>query len=336
MRLGLCATACAAAMAMGGQDTRGLERLHSLVVSHRGQIVHEYYARGHSATKLANIKSASKSVISTLVGIAIERKLIPGVDTPIVRWFPELRADPDTRKQAITIEDLLTMRSGLASTSGAQYGAWVSSPNWVRYALRRPMAGDPGNSMEYSTGTSHILSAILTKATGRTTHQFAVETLAKPLGITLARWTRDPQGIYFGGNEMLMTPLQMVELGELYLNRGRAGERQVVPASWVDASCKPRTRSRWDSDREYGYGWWSQEIGGYRACFAWGFGGQYVLVFRDLDLVMAVTSSTTISDERRGYRRQLFELIGKLTATFAILSSSSDHSDADRKLGSRR
>ena len=120
MRLGLCAIACAAVMAMEGQDTRGLERLHSLVVSHRGQIVHEYYARGHSATKLANIKSASKSVISTLVGIAIERKFIPGVDTPIVRWFPELRADPDTRKQAITIEDLLTMRSGLASTSGAQ------------------------------------------------------------------------------------------------------------------------------------------------------------------------------------------------------------------------
>jgi CubicO group peptidase (beta-lactamase class C family) len=286
-----------------------LPRLHSLLVSHRGALVFEYYARGHSATRLANIKSASKSVISTLVGIAIERKLIPGLDTPIVRWFPELRNDPDKRKQTITIEDLLTMRSGLESTSGGNYGRWVTSANWVRYALGRPMVSEPGTSMEYSTGTSHILSAILTRVSKTSTHAFAVETLAKPIGITLARWPRDPQGIYFGGNEMLMTGRQMIALGELYRNRGRAGDRQVVPAAWVDASCTPRTRSRWDSDREYGYGWWSQTFGGRRACFAWGFGGQYVFVFRDLDLVIAMTSSTTISDERRGYRRQLFDLL---------------------------
>jgi CubicO group peptidase (beta-lactamase class C family) len=206
------------------------------------------------------------------------------------------------------------MRSGLDSTSGEQYGPWVKSANWVRYALARPLVSDPGTSMEYSTGTSHILSAILTRATAKSTHQFAVERLAKPLGITLARWTQDPQGIYLGGNEMLMTPRQMIELGELYLNRGRVGERQVVPAEWVDTSCTPRTRSRWDGDREYGYGWWSQEIGGRRACFAWGFGGQYIMVFRDLDLVVAVTSSTAVSDERRGYRRQLFGLIAAIVA----------------------
>ena len=98
-----------------------LPRLHSLLVSHRGQLAFEYYAKGYSATRLANIKSASKSIVSTLVGIAIERKLIPGVDEPIARWFPELRKDPDPRKQTITIEDLLTMRSGLASTSGGEY-----------------------------------------------------------------------------------------------------------------------------------------------------------------------------------------------------------------------
>jgi CubicO group peptidase (beta-lactamase class C family) len=163
--------------------------------------------------------------------------------------------------------------------------------------------------MEYSTGTSHVLSAILTKATGKSTHQFAVEALAKPIGITLPRWTRDPQGIYMGGNEMLMTPRQMLAFGQLMLDRGRAGDRQVVPAGWVDTSCQPRTRSRWDSDREYGYGWWAQDFAGHRACFAWGFGGQYIFVFRELDLVVAVASSTAVSDERRGYRRQLFNLL---------------------------
>ncbi len=286
-----------------------LPRMHSLLVSHGGHLVLEYYARGHRPTRLANVKSVSKSIISTLVGIAIERRLIAGIHEPIVRWFPELRKDGDKRKQAITIEDLLTMRSGLESTSGEHYGTWVRSRNWVRHALDRPMVSDPGSSMEYSTGTSHILSAILTRAANTSTHQFAAEALARPIGITLASWPRDPQGVYFGGNEMLMTPRQMIALGELYLNRGRARGRQVVPAAWVDASCTPRTRSRWDSDREYGYGWWSQEFGGHRACFAWGFGGQYILVFHNLSLVVAITSSTAADDERRGYRRQLFDLL---------------------------
>ena len=171
------------------------------------------------------------------------------------------------------------------------------------------MVSDPGTSMEYSTGSSHLLSAVLTRASGTSTHQFATEVLARPLGFTLARWPRDPQGIYFGGNEMLMTPRQMIAVGELWLNGGRANGAQVVPASWVETSCQPRTRSRWDPDREYGYGWWSQTIGGHRACFAWGFGGQYILVFRDADLVVAVTSATSVGDERHGYRRQLFALL---------------------------
>jgi CubicO group peptidase (beta-lactamase class C family) len=310
--------------------------MHSLVVSHRGHLALEYYAPGYRATRLANIKSASKSIISTLVGIAIERRSIAGVEEPIVRWFPELRKDPDTRKQAITIEDLLTMRSGLESTSGGRYGRWVSSRNWVRYALGRPMVSDPGTSMEYSTGTSHVLSAILTKASRKSTHQFATEVLAQPLGISLARWTRDPQGIYFGGNEMLMTPRQMIAFGELYLNRGRARGRQVVPPAWVDSSCTPRTRSRWDPDREYGYGWWIQELAGHRACFAWGFGGQYIFVFRDLDLVVAVTSSTAMSDERRGYRRQLFDLIETHILNAVASKASSRRIAADRALPARR
>jgi CubicO group peptidase (beta-lactamase class C family) len=291
------------------QAASDLPQLYSLLASHEGELVLEHYARGHGPPRLANVKSASKSVISTLVGIAIERELIPGLDTPIVRWFPELADDPDPRKRAITIEDLLTMRSGLASTSGGNYGAWVNSGNWLRYALRRPMVSDPGTSMEYSTGTSHILSAILTLATKRTTRQFANEVLGRPIGITFANWLRDPQGIYFGGNEMQMTSPQMVALGELYLNRGRADGRQVVPADWVDQSCVPVTRSVYDRTREYGMGWWVQDIGGHRACFAWGYGGQYIMVFRELELVVVVTSNPNVSDERRGYRRRLFDLL---------------------------
>ncbi len=286
-----------------------LPRLYSLLVSWRGEIVLEHYKRGTRATATANIKSASKSVISTLVGIALDRGLIKSLEEPIAGYFPQLRRDPDRRKQEITIEDLLTMRSGLESTSGQNYGRWVNSANWVSHALNRPLITAPGTGMQYSTGTSHLLSAILTKASGMSTWQFAQKTLAKPLKFTLARWTQDPQGIYFGGNEMGMTPRQLVAYGELYLNRGRAYGRQVVPAAWVDASCVPRTFSRYDSDREYGYGWWIDDYGGHRACFAWGFGGQYVFVFGDLQLVVVATSDPTVSDERRGYRRQLLALV---------------------------
>lgn len=303
------AQAPAPALESAARAAAAQPRLHSLLVSWRGELILEHYARGWTRARLANIKSASKSVIATLVGIAIERGLIKGVDDQLVRFFPELRRDPDPRKQQITIADLLTMRTGLASTSGGNYGSWVSSRNWVRYALDRPMVSDPGTSMEYSTGTSHLLSAILTKVSGTSTRLFAQRTLMQPLGITLAPWQRDPQGIYMGGNEMQMTPRQMVAFGELYRNGGRVNGTQVVPARWVDTSCEPRTVSRWNPDQRYGYGWWIRDFDGQQACFAWGYGGQYILVFRDLDLVVVTTSSPTDSEERRGYRRELFELI---------------------------
>jgi CubicO group peptidase (beta-lactamase class C family) len=320
-RIGASAQSPAPAPASSGsfneaaRAAESLPQLHSLLVSWRGNLTLEYYARDMRPTRLANIKSASKSIISTLVGIAIERGFIKSVDEPIARYFPELRRDPDKRKQQITVEDLLTMRSGLESTSGGNYGPWVRSRNWVRYALDRPIVSEPGTTMEYSTGTSHVLSAILTRASKMSTWQFAQQAIARPLGFSLAAWPRDPQGIYFGGNEMLMTPRQMVTIGELYLNGGRVKDRQVVPRAWVETSCVARTTSRWNPDRHYGYGWWISDIGGRTTCFAWGFGGQYILFFRDLDLVVVATSSTNVSDERWGHRRLLFDLIAQHVVT---------------------
>ena len=141
-----------------------LPRLHSLLVSLRGELLFERYYNGRSRDRLANIKSASKSVISALVGIAVDRRLIPDVQTPIATYFPELASDSDARKTEITVEHLLTMRPGLEGTSNRNYGAWVTSRDWVRHVLARPMFAAPGAKMEYSTGNTHLLSAILTKA----------------------------------------------------------------------------------------------------------------------------------------------------------------------------
>ena len=288
-----------------------LPRLHSLLVSWRGQLVVERYYNGASATRAANVKSVAKSIISALVGIAIDRKLIPGVETPVARYFPQLARDRDPRKLEITIEDLLTMRSGLESTSNRNYGAWVQSRNWVQAALARPLLSDPGTEMDYSNGNTHLLSAILTTATGTSTWQFANEVLARPLGFTLARWPRDPQGIYFGGNDMLLTSRQMVSFGELYLRRGRIGDRQVVPERWIERSFVSRGRSFWSGQR-YGYGWWIREMAGHRAYYAWGFGGQYVIVVPDLDLVVVTTSSPAVAEDRRSHRLNLFDMLERL------------------------
>jgi CubicO group peptidase (beta-lactamase class C family) len=285
-----------------------LPRIHSLLVSWRGGLVLERYFNGRRATSPANIKSASKSIISALVGIAIERGHLRSVEETVGTLLPEHFADPGDPRRQITVEDLLTMRSGLDSTSNRNYGAWVTSRNWVRHALTRPLLNEAGTRMRYSTGNTHVLSAILTKTTRKSTWQFAQEALAKPLGFTLAQWPRDPQGIYFGGNDMVLTPRQMLAFGELYLNRGRVNGVQLVPEAWIDLSFIPRGRSDF-SEQMYGYGWWMREIGGRQGYYAWGFGGQFIFLVPELDLVVVSTSSPDVGEERRSHRRTVDEII---------------------------
>ena len=192
-----------------------LPRLHSLLISHRGTRVFERYYNNRQATDLANVKSVSKSIISALVGIAIQQRLIRSVHDPIGPYFHEvLGAKADAAKREITIEDLLTMRSGLESTSRGIRWKWVRSSNWVRYTLTRPLEEPPGTSMEYSTGNSHLLSAILTKATKRSTWQLRAGSAGQAARIHARALDAGSQGIYFGGNEMMLTPRQMLAFGE--------------------------------------------------------------------------------------------------------------------------
>ena len=310
-----------------------LPRLHSLLVAQRGAVIAERYFNGRRATSPANVKSVSKSVIAALVGIAADRKLLALTD-PLGKYFPDLK---DPAKRAITIEDLLTMRSGLESTSSRNYGAWVRSSSWVRHALAKPLVAAPGTQMIYSTGNSHLLSAILAKASGKTTLQFAQEVLAKPLGFSLAPWMRDPQGIYFGGNEMLMTPRQMLAFGEMYRNDGQVNGRQVLSKAFIDETFEPRGRSR-ISGREYGYGWWMRDMAGRKAYYAWGFGGQYIFLVPSLDLTVVSTSAATVSEDRRDHRRTVDEIVehmivGALGGTSRVLHSQDSDRDNLRRAG---
>ena len=285
-----------------------LPALHTLLVARHGSTQAERHFGGPGLDAPANVKSVSKSILSALVGIAIEEQHLRGVDQPIAPFFEEyLDPDADSRKQQITIGHLLSMQSGLERTSGSNYGRWVSSSNWVRYALTRPMRADPGEERFYSTGNSHLLSALLTKATGQSTWAYARDRLAEPLGITLPRWPTDPQGIYFGGNNMLVSPRGLLRFGELYRNTGRLDGQQIVPAWWVHTSIQPRARSRWTGDG-YGYSWFTTEVRGYRMFYAWGYGGQFVFVIPCLELTVVATSDP-YDPQGRGHRRAVWRLL---------------------------
>ena len=285
-----------------------LPRLRSLLVSVGGELIEEHYFNGATERSVANLKSASKTIISILVGVAINRGEIASVDQPIADFFPDELADADEPRRSITVEDLLTMRSGLETTSNRNYGRWVQSRNWVRHVLTRPMVDRPGGRMIYSTGSTHLLSAIIARATGTSTLEYGRLHLARPLGLTLPAWLRDPQGIYFGGNEMTLTPRAMLAVGDLYRRGGSIDGFEVVSREWVRESFTPRTASRY-SRRQYGYGWWMRMLAGHPTYYAWGYGGQFIFVIPELDAVIVATSSPNPGDGRRPHRRDLDTLI---------------------------
>ena len=280
-----------AAMARAVAAASRLPRLRSLIVVRDGRTLAEHRFNGGPALdRPVNIKSASKSVLSALVGIAIAKGVLTGVDQPVLSVLrADAPADPDPRLARVTVGHLLSMRAGLERTSGENYGRWVSSPNWVRYALSRPFVDEPGGRMLYSTGSTHLLSAMLTRASGRSIHALAREWLGGPLGIEIPPWPRDGQGVYFGGNDMLLSPRALARFGELYRTGGVAGGKQVVPAAWIKESWLPRTVSPW-SGGEYGYGWFVGDARGHPVRFAWGYGGQMLYILPDLRLTVAMTS----------------------------------------------
>ena len=289
------------------QTAREMPRLHSLLVSYQGELVLEEYFNGKTSRQTANVKSVSKSWISALVGIAIERGHIESLDQPISEFYDNVLDDES--KRSITVGNLLSMQAGLETTSFYNYGAWVLSDDWVHFALNQPLQAQPGTRLMYSTGNTHLLSAILTQATGKSTLQFAREELGQPLGFHLESWPTDPNGIYFGGNNMEITPRQMLAFGEMYLNRGRANGRQIIPESWVDTSFQPLAESRRESGRFYGYGWWIRDMAGVQTAYAWGYGGQFIVVAPELDLVVVTTSNSLPGDDRRSHIRNLYNIL---------------------------
>lgn len=310
--------------------------LSSLLVSQGGQFLGGSYWRGVGPGDPVNVKSASKSILGLLVGIAIEEGHVRSVDQPIREFFPGyFRSLDDPRKRLITVGHLLSMQAGLATTSFDTYGAWASSDDWIGFALERPMECLPGRCWEYSTGNYHLLSAILTRATDTDTRSWAARELMGPLGIPARPWDRGPDGYYLGGNNMSFTPRELLRVGEMLLDGGRWEGEQVVPERWIRQSWEARVTSSYNGNG-YGYGWWTRELGGERFWYAWGYGGQYLFLAPDLEL--AVVATTEVGAERRSFDadRSLFrilreEIVPEVRRTTATASREGGRREARRR-----
>lgn len=283
-----------------------LSQLHSLQVMRGDRVVFAAAPRGPGLSRFANIKSCSKSIVALLLGAAIDRGEIASIRATLGTVAPGL-LPPDATPGAadITLEDLVTLRAGLERTSGANYGGWVASRNWLADALSRPMVAEPGRGMLYSTGSTHILGAALTEATGLSLLAQARQRLGAPLDIEIPPWTRDPQGYYLGGNQMALRPTAMLKLALLMRDGGRVAGRRIVSRAWVAASSVPRARSPW-SGMGYGYGWF---LTGSGYVLARGYGGQVIAAHPGRGLAVAITSDPTRPARSEGYFGDLVVLL---------------------------
>jgi len=257
---------------------------------------HPWFDRG----ELHTIQSISKSVTSALIGIAIDRGEIPGVEVKAMPYFDGYEtADNDARWNAITLRDLLTMTSGIdwdedttAYTDPRNSAAAMeASDEWVQYVLGLPMRATPGEKFEYNSGVTVLLSHILLQATGKHADVYAEEHLFGPLGIKEYYWKKTPTGLVDTEGGLYLKSDDLAKIGYLYMNGGNWDGRQIFPEEWVANSMSPSTGTP-GSDYRYGYQWWLLPYEGGSEQWAYtglGYGGQRLLVVPEYGLVAMFT-----------------------------------------------
>jgi CubicO group peptidase (beta-lactamase class C family) len=264
-------------------------------VVRRGQRAFETYRGRYDATTPVNIRSVTKSVTSTLVGIALRRGDLDSIDRTIGELIPDRipsGADPATAD--ITLRSFLSMTSGLWWDGHDDWPMLINSENWVEFTLRQPLVAPQGTRFTYNTGGSHVIGVALATVTGRPLEEYAGEHLFGPLGILPGDWMRSPQGEVNGGSGLELLPTDTAKIGQLLLQGGAWDGDQLMDPDYAAAAT---TRQ---SDGEsvtggsigvaYGFQWWITDATGYDAYFALGYAGQYVYVVPELELVVVVAA----------------------------------------------
>jgi CubicO group peptidase (beta-lactamase class C family) len=263
--------------------------LHGLLMIRHGYIVKERYFDIYDVSTAHDLYSCTKSFVSALAGIAFQKGYLTDLAAPVLGFFPDREfTQRDARKEAIKLEDLLTMSSGLAWVEGQSvYNEIYRSRDWAKFVLDLPMLADPGMQFRYNSGNSIVLAAIIQQVSGKDTCEFARENLFGPLGIRDPWWERDPSGLRIGAWGLKLPPREMAKLGYLYLHDGAWEGKQVVPASWVCASTAPRFKA--GGPWSYGSQWWiDPSIPMYAALGSF---GQNIMVVPGRDLVVVFTGA---------------------------------------------
>ncbi|PIT05861.1 beta-lactamase [Bradyrhizobium nitroreducens] len=291
--------------------------VHSIVVVRHGKLVFEQYFPGYdqpwgqpdgqykfNATTKHDMRSASKSVTSLLVGIAIDRKLIAGVDEPVLKFFPDYAAVKQPGWDAITLRHLLTMSSGFKWDEARDWTDpkndephLLTEPDPLGYVLSRPIAAPPDTLWAYSGGSTELLGNIVERASKTSLEAFAREVLFQPLGITDVEWKNYKNGKLAAAAGLRLRPRDAAKIGQLVLNRGQWNGQQIVSADWIAQSITPRFQAvgYFGGTLFYGYQWWmGRSLAGGReinwvAAFGWG--GQRIFIVPELDFVMMTTAS---------------------------------------------
>ena len=290
------------------------DAIRAVLISVDGRTVVERYP-GATVDGTRNIYSVTKSVMSTLIGIAIAEHRLTGLDQTLGQMLPDDASMMRPEVAAITLRQLLTMTAGLPDSSSAG-SSFASTPDWITAILTQGNDQQPGRFFAYSDAGAHLLSAILEKATGQSTFDYARRKLFGPLGISTEPaislvdspdavatynstpgfiWPTDPQGHNTGYAGIKLSPGDLLKLGQLYLNHGQWNGAQLVPADWIDqATCTQIKTSEFMVGGGYGYMWWTMDVAGDPAFAANGYGGQLVLVIPARGLVVAVSSDATV------------------------------------------
>ena len=274
-------------------------RLNSVLVIRNGYIVMDSYGYTFDADYQHNTYSCSKSVLSALVGIAIDKGYIKDVSQPVLNFFPKRVAENlDADKKAMTLENLLTMTAGLECRDSALY-YWSGlkdmkrSADWVKFVIDLPMAEIPGTHFEYCSGASFLLSTILQKQTGMNALAFAKKNLFIPLGITDVSWPSNQQGITVGYSDLNMRVKDMAKIGYLYLNDGLWDGNQILSSQWIKASTRTHITTNSDLRPGYGYQWWIVNSDLYSAI---GYKGQFITVMPKKNIIAVFTGRLSQKD----------------------------------------
>jgi CubicO group peptidase (beta-lactamase class C family) len=277
-----------------------LSTLQGLLVVKNGYLVAEEYFNDGAVGQRAILASVTKSYTSALVGIALEQGCLSGVDQKMIDFFPEFAGQiDDPRKKQITIGDMLKMRSGYPweEFTPPYLDTLLSNNNWLPRIVDFPLTSDPGTEFGYSNLTAHLLAVIVARACDTDLRTYSRQNLFLPIDARVGAWPRDANGYYYGSGDISFTARDVAKFGLLYLNQGKYQETRVLSGDWVRQSLQAYSEGIYDNqvgryfrDIGYGYLWWSARAGSHHFNYAWGHGGNLIVILDELDMVMVTTA----------------------------------------------